>query len=292
MHLGLPLLLGMIVGCGSLPHASESAVATPKASLDDATPGALLVIGGGRIVPELREAFFQLAGGKDARILIFPQASSRERAGQQHLEAWQEAGGTKLVIADLTKPKEIRRALADANAIWFGGGSQNRLMDALRDAKLIDLIRARHAEGLVVGGTSAGAAVMSKKMLTGDANLEALSPGTTELAEGLGLWPGVIVDQHFHARRRFNRLLSAVNANQAEIGVGIDESTGVVVEGDRWRVVGASGVLIVDSRKATVSNEGAHLHLEGGALHALPAGATWSPSAEAPKEKKRGSSLR
>ena len=167
-----------------------------------------------------------------------------------------------------------------------------RLMEALQNAKLVEAIRQRHAQGCVVGGTSAGAAVMSRKMLTGKANLEALSAGTTELAEGLGLWPGVIVDQHFHARQRFNRLLSAVNSNQSEIGVGIDESTGVVVEENRWRVVGASGVLIVDSRTAEVANDGAHLHLEGGVLHALPAGATWSPSTEAPKEKKRGSSLR
>src|SRR4029078_12343215 len=103
-----------------------------------------------------------------------------------------------------------RRAIEWATLIWMAGGDQNRFMKEIAGTGLDDLIRARHAAGVVIGGTSAGAAILSTVMLTGDADLKSVTSGKTLTAPGLGLWPDVIVDQHFLTRQRGSRLISAV----------------------------------------------------------------------------------
>src|SRR6185295_17336884 len=107
-----------------------------------------------------------------------------------------------------------------------------------------------------VGGTSAGAAVMSRVMIVGGetADLTIVRSGTVLTADGLGLIPGAIVDQHFVRRQRFNRLLSAVLDHPDLVGIGIDEKTAIVVSGSSFEVVGDSNVLVVDARAARVEN--------------------------------------
>jgi cyanophycinase len=143
------------------------------------------------------------------------------------------------------------KAIESANLIWMPGGDQNRLMKAL-PAGVIDTIRKRFREGAVVGGTSAGAAVLSQVMITGEADLRAIRRGATQTADGLALWPRAIVDQHFVRRQRFNRLLSAVLDRPELVGVGVDESTAAVWRGSKLEVIGAAQVLIIDARKATI----------------------------------------
>ncbi|MCB9858266.1 MAG: cyanophycinase [Phycisphaerales bacterium] len=178
-------------------------------------------------------------------------AKSRDAANKGHASkagGAVEAGGASRFRGD----SEIE-ILNDADLIWFSGGDQNRLMRRLNEAGIADVIRQRFRDGCVVGGTSAGAAVMSERMITGKADLESIAHGGTELAGGLGLWPGVIVDQHFLKRRRFNRLYSAVLDHPDLIGVGIDERTAVIVRGDRIDVMGDSSVMIIDARNASTS---------------------------------------
>jgi cyanophycinase len=105
----------------------------------------------------------------------------------------------------------------------------------------------------VVGGTSAGAAALSKVMLTGDADLESLSSGKTVTIDGLGLLTQVIVDQHFVRRQRQNRLMSLVLDMPTLVGLGIDEATAAIVDGDTVSVLGRSAVVMIDARKADVS---------------------------------------
>ncbi len=211
--------------------------------------GALIVAGGGSLPLDLRPRALELAGGKDANILIIGWASSRENAGARTAEAWKQSGATRVTVI----PEEAaaaRSAIESADLIWLGGGSQSRLMDALRQRNLIDVVRKCHAQGTILSGTSAGAAVMSRHMITGEAELEALLKSTTELIEGLGLWPGVIVDQHFLARRRWARLFTAVADHPDQIGVGIDEQTAVIVDPDgSWQVIGRGPVVVIDGRK-------------------------------------------
>ncbi len=124
-------------------------------------------------------------------------------------------------------------------------------MEALRNAKLVELIQTRHRKGLPIGGTSAGAAVMSQEMITDTPKVAVLLPGNTPLGEGLGLTPRLIVDQHFIARGRLARLLGAVLDHPDLLGVGIDEGTAIVIRGSRFEVLGRGSVIVIDARNAT-----------------------------------------
>ena len=134
------------------------------------------------------------------------------------------------------RPGAARETIEAADLIWMPGGDQNRLMAALQKADLVNAIRDRHRKGATVGGTSAGAAVQSGVMITGEAPLDTIRRGATVTADGLDLWPGVIVDQHFVRRQRFQRLLAAVLDRPQLVGVGIDEGTAAV--GDRHEIRG------------------------------------------------------
>jgi len=214
--------------------------------------GTLVVVGGGDIPPEIVGRTLALAGGASASVAILPQASELPDAGDSAIAMWKGAGAKKAVKVSVTNRASAVRAIEEATLIWFGGGDQNRLTKALSGTGLPELIRKRYMEGAVIGGTSAGAAVMSKVMITGDADLLSISAGRTKSAEGLGLWPGVIVDQHFLKRQREARLISLVLDRPDLLGVGIDESTAVVVAGHQFEVVGRSSVVVIDARAAKV----------------------------------------
>lgn len=219
------------------------------------TPGALFIVGGGKISDSLRKEAIALAGGAKARVAIFAQASREKSAGPETAKLFDACGAGQVDVVDLDAKAKARQLVAKANLIWFGGGSQNRLMEELKRADLVDAIRARWREGAVVGGTSAGAAVMSKLMITGDEYERGrITAGSTALGEGLGFLDDAIVDQHFVARGRFPRLLAAVLEHPEQLGIGIDESTAAIVEGDVLRVSGDSHVLVFDARAAKCAN--------------------------------------
>ena len=211
--------------------------------------GVLIVAGGGSLPEELRPRALKMAGGTDAKILIVPWASARENAGSATQQAWQKSGATQVsVISEDTS--EARDAIEQADLIWLVGGNQSRLLDAFRQRDLIEVIQKSHSTGTIIAGTSAGAAVLSRFMMTGKAELKSLTPDSTELVEGLGLWPQVIVDQHFLARQRWARLFMAVASHPDQIGVGIDEQTAVIVDPDgSWQVIGRGPVVVIDGRK-------------------------------------------
>src|SRR5262249_21311950 len=117
------------------------------------------------------------------------------------------------------------------------------------DAELLAAVRQRHAAGVVFGGTSAGAAVMSLRMITGDGDFTVIDGAKVVVREGLGLVPGVIVDQHFVKRQRGDRLFGLVLNHPEERGVGIEEDTAILVTGGRRaEVVGKGPVLLVDAK--------------------------------------------
>jgi cyanophycinase len=210
--------------------------------------GHLIIVGGGPMPPNIAEKALLLAGGKGARIVIIPQASAWVgRAGARSLAMWQKAGARRATVLDLNNRDTALAALKKADLIWMPGGSQARLMQALQERGLADAIRERFRQGATVGGTSAGAAVMSQIMLMGAPRVRGVA-AAVELA-GLGLWPEVIVDQHYLRRHRYPRLLSAVLHHPDKPGIGIDESTAVVVYGRRFEVIGTSKVMVLDARR-------------------------------------------
>lgn len=254
--------------------------------------GTLFIVGGGTQPPELVEEFVKLAGGSRARIVVFAQASADgERSGEAKAADLRKLGATARSIwigreqADLDS---IVHLLDSATGIWFGGGDQNRLTKALRTSRVEQAIQRRFASGAVVGGTSAGAAVLSTPMITGTELIPGkdtteawtrVKRGTVQTDSGFSYITDAIIDQHFLRRKRQNRLLSLVLADAPHLGAGIDESTALIVEPNgRWRVMGASAVLIVDARTAArTSSSSPVLGATGVRMHLLPNGATFDP---------------
>jgi len=210
--------------------------------------GHLIIVGGGPMVPAISERALALSGGKKARVLIVPQASEFIDSGRWSEEMWRQAGAQHVAILDLKDKRKALDAVAKADLIWMPGGDQGRLMVVLKRQGIIDAIHDRFRHGATVGGTSAGAAVMSVTMLTSESKVDRVTIDTAKMPEGLGLWPDVIIDQHFVRRQRCNRLLAAVLNHPENLGIGIDESTAVVVSGRSFEVIGQSNVMVIDAR--------------------------------------------
>lgn len=269
-----------------------------------AARGSLVIVGGGPIPDIINRRFVSLAGGApSARIVVIPNASADAAAAGMARVATLAALGVTAVVLDLTRvpstSDSAARLLAGATGIWFSGGLQARLAAALLGTPALDSIRARHRAGAVVGGTSAGAAVMSDPMIVGDerrpggarpvADSSAdgwmtIDRDDVVLAPGFGLLPGVTVDQHFLRRRRHNRLISVALERAPHLAVGIDESTALIVlPGDRWEVLGESQAVVYDARQARTTGPGTALGAIGVQLHVLPSGSTWTPMSGAPR---------
>ena len=237
-------------------------------------PGPLLLVGGGSTLPIFCERALELTGGADAVVLIVPQSSSNPDAGLGSIDMWREAGARDVTRLDLTDIDAARAAIRRADLIWMPGGSQSRLVESLTQAELLDELRDRHAAGALVGGTSAGAAAAPEWMITGKVVPVRLEAGGTDVAAGLGLWPGVTVDQHFLRRDRWNRFVEAVLSHPELLGVALGESTGVLVRGGELEVIGAHNVVVLDARDADVLpvKEGEVPGATGLRMHVLRAG--------------------
>ncbi|MEJ2217442.1 MAG: cyanophycinase [Gemmatimonadota bacterium] len=257
--------------------------------------GTLFIVGGGARPPELMQQFVDLAGGVGAQIVVLPMASATpDETGAQQAEQLRQLGAdARSVVLTHTQAMDSGAAdlVAGADGVWFPGGDQTRLTAALQGTPVLAALRRRWQGGAVVGGTSAGAAVMSDSMITGsqlDAQADTMgyfgdefprvARGVMELQPGFGFVTNAIVDQHFIRRERLNRLLSVVLSHPDRLGVGIDESTALVVRPDgTWHVVGASAVIVLDARRARISSRGTPLSASDVRLHVLPAGATFDP---------------
>jgi cyanophycinase len=269
-----------------------------RASDPAGAKGSLLIVGGGPIRNAILERFVALAGGAGkARIVIYPMASEHEDAGVELAETFTRLGASaerRVLTREQASLPATAEELANVTGIWFDGGDQSRLTAVLLDTPVEAAVAARYRAGAVVGGTSAGAAVMTTPMLTGDEKRPGgdRPPGKDSsdawmtiarenvvTARGFGLLPGTIVDQHFVRLRRNNRLLSLVLENPSLVGVGIDESTALEVGPDGvWRVLGDSVAVIYDARKAAVTPAGAPaLGATEVRLDVLPSGSTYDP---------------
>jgi len=258
---GLVVSLVLAVGAHAQPGSA------PK--------GHLVVIGGGTIPDDVRARTLALAGGTKAIVAVLPQASELPETGPEAVDAWKKAGAARAIVVDVAARAAAIEAIREATLVWFPGGDQTRLMKALNGTGIPEVIRERYANGATIAGTSAGAAVMSKVMITGDGyDLQAITAKKTDTLPGLGLWPQVIVDQHFLKRQRQNRLLSAVLDHPQLVGVGIDESTAAVVSGTQFEAIGKSCIVVIDARKAAVAPTAAGEPIAGRDIrvHVLKAG--------------------
>jgi cyanophycinase len=280
--------MAVSAGCAAKDSAATQDADRPK--------GSLLIVGGGPQPDALVQRFVDLAGGAGkARIVVFAMASEDGLAGgDEKAEDLRKLGAHAINVyidREQASQDSIVHLLDDATGIWFGGGDQSRLTRALSGTRVETAIHERYAAGAVVGGTSAGAAVMSTPMITGDERRPGgARPDTTDafktiardniiISDGFALIQGAIVDQHFLRRKRHNRLVSAVLEHPDLLGVGIDESTALLVRPDGgWNVLGASAVVIYDARGAAITPPGAStLGAAGIVMHVLPAGSSFDP---------------
>src|SRR5918998_5887611 len=172
---------------------------------------------------------------------------------------------------------EAVAAVDAATGVFFTGGNQLRITRLLGGTRLDTALHRRREEGLVVAGTSAGAAMMSSVMIIGSAPTMTLRAGVVELGSGLGFLPGVLIDQHFEQRGRFRRLLAAIAQHPHELGLGIDEDTAAVVRNHVFEVFGSGSVTVIDAGRLTPTNLGEVERHEllavcGVRIHVLPAG--------------------
>ena len=213
--------------------------------------GALVVVGGGQLGPEILDRFIALAGGKDAPVVIIPtagednapmtaEASVLAKAGMTHLTALHTRDRA---VAD---SKAFVAPLKTARGVWFVGGRQWRLADSYLGTRTEREIRAVLKRAGVIGGTSAGATIQGSYLVRGDVkgNEIMMSPGHER---GFGYLRNVAIDQHLIKRHREKDLLGVIAAHPKLLGIGIDESTAIIVHGDQFEVLGASKVAIYDN---------------------------------------------
>jgi len=229
--------------------------------------GFLFIIGGGDRDEVMMRRFVELAGRfGTGRIVVFPMASSEpEATGDSLVGELKKLGAREAKSFVLSREQALAegsdRILDGAGGVFFSGGDQSRqtaiLLHTPLHRRLLDL----YANGCVMGGTSAGAAVMSEVMITGDEKrkpeegheFETIEAGNVITTEGFGFLKTAIIDQHFVVRKRLNRLISLVAEKPHLLGIGIDESTAIVVERGRiFEVTGEGQVLVWDGSKARV----------------------------------------
>lgn len=238
----LALLLGVSPFAGAAEYPPEL------------VPGPLVIVGGGALPESALAEFLKLAGGaKKAKIVVIPTAGAAAddaKAADGFLKAWKDAEVGSVTLLHTRDRKtaddpKFCKPLAEATGIWFSGGDQRKLMDAYGGTATEKAMFALHKRGGVIGGTSAGAAVMSEAMIAGgnpDAKTE----------KGFSFLPGVVVDQHFTERKRLPRLAGVIEKNPTWAGLGIDEGTALILtQGRFFKVVGAGGVTTVLAKSPT-----------------------------------------
>lgn len=219
--------------------------------------GHLLVIGGAEDKYNERrilKKFLELAGGDKAEVLIVPVASDfPEFAADVYTQAFRNLGVTHPRVLRATSRQDIVNAdvgklLDGVTGIFITGGDQMRLVSLLGGTKLAEKIRKMVREtDVVLAGTSAGAAAMSTSMIVRGEPSSHPHKNAVRLSPGLGFLKNIIIDQHFSERGRISRLITAVSFNPYNLGIGIDENTAIILDGQGiLEVYGQGSTTIVD----------------------------------------------
>src|SRR5215467_63800 len=262
----------------------------PSRVPDGAQRGWIIPIGGAENKENDRrilERFVELSGGSNADIVVIPTASRMHETGPRYEKIFADIGAERVSVMDFDtrrdcqEPGRLQRIEA-ATGIFFTGGNQLRVTTLLGGTPVAKLIRARNAHGVTVGGTSAGASILSEHMIAyGDEGSSAVA-GSVRLAPGLGLTNRFIIDQHFRQRDRLGRLLTAIAYNPFAVGIGLDEDTAAFIGPDEVvEVEGSGSVTLVDPSEVSFSSIGAvedgqPACMLGLRVHLLVAGATFN----------------
>lgn len=240
------LVLVLAAGCATTSSPS------PRA-------GIVAPVGGGGEAPGLVPKLIALAGGVDAPVVVIPAASSVKDAGRSSVEMWKHHGSERVTLwnpksrSDADQPESLE-VLREARIYWFGGGSQERIMQLLAGTEALRILRRNHAQGAIVGGTSAGAAVLGDVMLVRGDPEGPIAPDRLPTAAGLGVLPDFIVDQHLLARARVSRLLNILPAHPSLKGLGLEERTAAIIGADSIEIVGAGQAVLYSTAPGSVAD--------------------------------------
>ncbi len=248
----------------------------------------LLIIGGaedrvGRA--SLLRRFVRLAGGRAARLVIIPTASSfQSEVVAAYTEAFGRFGATEIAVVNPSSRDQRAHsaeieALDSATGIFMSGGNQLVLSQYFTGTPLGEAIHRAHRRGAVIGGTSAGASIMSEFMIALGQDGAVPLQRSSGVSQGLGLIKGVVIDQHFAERARYGRLMAVIARSPGLLGIGIDEDTAIEVANGRFTVQGRSTAFVIDCGQAVTDAPDARryapLLVSGAIVHALPAGSTF-----------------
>jgi cyanophycinase len=258
--------------------------------------GILFIIGGGEDKEgdcTILKEFVRLAGGASSRLVVMTAATKLpEEVGAEYRTIFKRLGAGRVSLVDVstrqdaTNPKSLA-TLEEATGIFFTGGDQLHVTALIGGSAMDELLHELYKKGIVIGGTSAGAAMMANSMFIRGTGEENPRLGNMQLGPGVEFLLGGMIDTHFSQRGRHGRLLSAVAHYPHDLGIGIDENTALVVRDGVFEVIGAGAVTVIDAGDLTYTNvpdlkEDEGLALYNVKLHVLPAGHRFDMSARSP----------
>ena len=221
-----------------------------------ATGGAVMLCGGGELSDEIYDEFVRMAGGRKARIILIPSAHPYDSLEQmmERFSIWNRYDILSFDFLDTDDPEEANDAdfvapLERATGVWIAGGAQSRLLDRYQGRKVESALKRVVDRGGIVAGFSAGASVLTCVSVKGG------TPSEATLVKGFGLINQAVVDTHFSQRARHTRMLKILDENPELIGIGVDETSALIICQDRFRALGDAKITIAISRgenRATV----------------------------------------
>ena len=230
--------------------------------------GSLVIVGGAMRDTAIVKRFIELAGGNEAPIVIIPTAGGDTQYDQYYpgIERWKAAGVKHITVVHTLDRTEANdqafvAPIQNARGVWFPGGRQWRLVDAYLGTRTEIEVKNVLKRGGVVGGSSAGATIQGSYLVRGDTKTNTIMMGDHE--EGFGLLKNVAIDQHLLARNRHFDLIPVIEKFPHLLGIGIDENTAIVVQGDQFNVIGQSLVAIYDNQRM-LSDTGQFYFLQPG----------------------------
>lgn len=239
--------------------------------------GKLFIIGGGNRSDALMTQLISISDlEKKDFVVVLPMSSEEPDSAYIYFkEQFQKLTPHPIIMMNFDKNTANNKTLTDslqkAKLIFISGGDQTRFMNVVHNTPIYTAIHKAYQNGSTIAGTSAGAAVMSEKMITGNQKLEKEYSGTfdnirydnLETTEGLGLITNAIIDQHFLKRSRYNRLISAMVEFPNLTGIGIDESTAIIVHNNEIEVAGESEVIVLKNPKGVQKTKNNLISIKG-----------------------------
>ena len=243
------IAIGIALALGT---AGDGTTAPLRAQDVGPANGSLVVVGGAMQDLGIVRRFIDLAGGADAPIVVIPTAGGAAEYDQFYpgLRQFRAAGATNLTVIHTNDRAEADseafvRPIREAGGVWFPGGRQWRIADSYLDTRTEEELHRVLERGGVIGGSSAGASIQGSYLIRGDTRTNTIMMGDHE--EGFGFLRNVGVDQHLLRRNRQFDMLEVMEAMPDLLGIGIDENTAIVVQGDEFEVIGESYVVIYDT---------------------------------------------